>query len=60
MTEFMKAADDLLALAEVEADGELLEATRRLRDVAKEQDDVNARFEEAAQNVQRLLLERTS
>lgn len=58
---FREAADELLAITgEIELDGDLLDATRKLRDVCAEYDEVGARFEAAGREVQRLLLGRLS
>lgn len=56
---FTRQAEELLALTEeVELGGDLIAATRTLRDVAIECDAVNDRFEAAAQEVKRLLVGR--
>jgi hypothetical protein len=57
MTTFTEQADALLAIAgEMTDNTELIAATRKLRDVAAEHDDVDARFHQAADEVKRLLL----
>ena len=59
MEPFAQKAGELLALVgEIELEGELVDATSRLRDVAIEADDVQRRFDEAAAAVKRLLVQR--
>ena len=57
---FTEQVEALLALTgEIEADGgELLDTVRRLRELAVEHDDVDARFNAVANDVKRMLLER--
>ena len=56
---FADDARELLALvAEVEVDGDLLDAARKLLDVSLECDRAADRFDEAAEEVRRLLVSR--
>ena len=56
---FAQQVDDLLAVTgELTEDDELIEATRDLRDLAAEHDDVDRRFQAAAARVQGILLDR--
>ena len=59
MSSFAQQVDDLLAVTgEWTDDDELIEATRELRDLAAEHDDVDGRFRAAAARVQRILADR--
>lgn len=59
MTAFARECELLLAMTEeVELDGELLAAVRRLRNAAVASDAVNVIFEEAAAEVKSLLVEK--
>lgn len=55
---FARQVEELLALTGETLDDELIEATRALRDVAAEADEVDARFEGAMLKVRHLLHDR--
>ena len=52
---FARQVDELLAMVGETLDEDLLEATRSLRDVAAEHDEVDGRFQAAAAKLKQLL-----